>query len=96
MHKKIQEHSMRIIIIAFVVIIVVGVVAYISTRDTTPARPSTRVFTNADRMIVLTQRSNIPDIEPTLTEADRLKILSQPTKTTTTKTKTVSGSKIKK
>ncbi len=83
MHKKIQEHSMRIITFSFVAIILIGVIAYLVAKNNMPAVRSggTNSFSNSDRMIVLLQKSNVPDIEPTLTEADRLHMLSQLAKT---------------
>ena len=82
MHKKIQEHSMRIITFSFVAIVLVGVIAYLVAQDNTTPAPvrsggGTHAFNSADRMIVLLQRSEVPDIEPALTVTDRLHMLSQ-------------------
>lgn len=83
MHKKIQEHSMRIITITFVVIILLGVIGYVILQNNSPrsAQPTTSASANDVRMAILSQKSNIPDINPKLSVAERLKMMSQPAKT---------------
>ncbi len=69
--------------IVFVIIILIGVITYIVLHSNSPRPVRTTVSASANdsRMVILSQKSNVPDINPQLSVAERLKIMSQPAKT---------------